>query len=181
MTQRSPEDFAAAFPALFRRSAFRLELLDRYVAANEQEPFGRFRAGLPQVPSWREPWKRLVQAAVRDGKVMARVHVVDVPLSDYLRFELTCAYPANVAAGEDVRILARTTWPDLDLPDHDYWLFDDSDVAVMSYDGLGNWLDVTMISEPPEVTTYCQARDLAVRRSVALTDYLASTGLKEAI
>ena len=60
----------------FRRSAFRLELLDRYVAANEAEPLRRFRSGQQQDPAWREPWKQYVRAALRDGKQLARVHVV---------------------------------------------------------------------------------------------------------
>ncbi len=80
-----------------------------------------------------------------------------------------------------MRILVRSTRPDLQLPDHDYWLFDDREVAVMSYDNDGNWLRVTMINELSAVKAYCEARDLAVKHSVPLSGYLASTGLKEAV
>jgi hypothetical protein len=107
MTQPSPEQFASSFPAMFERSAFRYEGLTSYVAANEAEPYRRFLAGQPQDPAWREPWRRLVREARIAGKTMARVHAVSEPLSRYLQFELTCAYPANVKAGEQVRILRR--------------------------------------------------------------------------
>ncbi len=181
MTERSPADFSTNFPKLFKHSAFRLELLDRYVAANEHDPFTRFLTSRPQDPAWREPWKQLVRAAIREGKQMRRVHVVDEQLSDYLQFLLTCAYPANVDAGEDVRILVRSEAPTLQLPDHDYWLFDDREAAVLSYDADGNWLDVSLTSDPTPVASYCQARDLALEHSVPLMDYLGSIGLKEAV
>lgn len=111
MTWLSPAGFAEGFARRFNQSAYRLELLDYYVGVNERDPYQRFLAGQPQDPAWREPWKRFVRNALEHGKTMARVHVVSEPLSDYLRFELTCAYPANAEAGEDVRILARRNAP----------------------------------------------------------------------
>lgn len=181
MTHRTPEEFGAVFDSSFRRSAFRLEVLDRYAVAAEAEPFRRFLAGEPQDPAWREPYKEFVRTALRDGKRIARVHVVREPLSDYLEFELTCGYPANVAAGEDVRVLRRTSWPHLRLPDHDYWLFDDRVAAVMIYDQAGGFLGADVTSDPPAVARYRRARDLAMHHSVPLAAYLASLGMKEAV
>jgi hypothetical protein len=180
MTHQTPEEFGEAFDS-FRSSAFRLELLGRYFAANEAEPFRRFLAGEPQDPEWREPWKRLVRDAARDGKRMARVHVVGEPLTDYLRFELTCAYPANVEAGEDVRILQSSQWAPLTLPQDDFWLFDDREAAFLIYDADGNFQGAETTSDPAVIADYREARDLAMRHSVPLADYLASLGMKEAV
>jgi hypothetical protein len=180
MTHQTPAEFGEAFDSMFRRSAFRLELLDRYVAANEAEPLRRFRSGEPQDLSWREPWVQYVRTSLLDGKQMARVHVVDEPLSEYLEFEFTCGYPTSVAAGENVRILSRHAWPPhLWLPDSDYWLFDDREVAVMIYDKAGDFLGAETTSDPAEVERYRQARDRLKQHSVPLADYLASLGMKE--
>jgi hypothetical protein len=158
MTHQTPEEFGAAFDSKFWRSAFRLELLDRYVAANEAEPLRRFRSGEPQDPSWREPWAQYVRTALRAGKQMARVHVVDEPLSEYLEFELTCGYPSSVAAGEDVRILPRPTWSShLWLPERDFWLFDDGEAVVMIY---------AMSHEALQVTARCPRALLNAAASV---------------
>lgn len=181
MTKQTPEDFAATFAGRFQRSAFRLELLDRYVAANEQEPYRRFIAGLPQDPAWREPWAQFVRLALRDGKRMSRVHVVDEPLSDYLQFELTCGYPANVTAGEDIRILARREWPMPSMPAYDFWLFDDHEVAIMSYDEAGNWFGADMATDSRTIMHCRHIRDLAMTHSIPLTTYLGTLGLKEAV
>jgi hypothetical protein len=180
MTRQSPEEFGAAFDSKFGRSAFRLELLDRYVAANETEPLRRFRSGEPQDPSWREPWAQYVRNALRAGKQMARVHVVDEPLSEYLEFELTCGYPSSVTAGEDVRILPRPTWsPHLWLPERDFWLFGEREAVVMIYDEAGNFLGAETTADPTEVERYRQARDHLMQGSVRLPDYLASLGMME--
>ena len=181
MTHQTPDEFGAAFDSLFRRSAFRLEMLDRYVAANEAEPFRRFLAGEPQDPAWRQPWKQLVRAMLRDGKRMSRVHVVREPLSDYLEFELTRAYPANVAAGEDVRIFLRRLYPALIFPAHDFWLFDDREAAVMIYDEDGNFLGADVTSDPGIIARYRQVRDSSMNLSFPLGDYLTSLGMKEAV
>lgn len=179
MPRQTPEDFGAAFE--FGRSAFRLEVLDKYVAANEAEPFRRFLNGEPHDPTWREPWAELVREAVRDGKQMARVHVVKEPLSDYLKFELTCAYPANVNAGEDVRILEISQHPELAPPSRDFWLFDEHIATVMDYDQDGNFLGADATSDPALIAYYLHVRDLTMNLSVPLTEYLATTEIKEAV
>lgn len=168
----SPEEFAAEFPDLFTRSAYRLELLDAYVAENERDPFERFLAGEARDDAWREPWQRLVRSARSAGKRMERVHVVTEPLSDYARFELTWAYPANVEAGEDVRILPRSIATTLNLPTRDYWLFDSARVAAMDYDDQGNWLNVEWLSDAQAIVWHLRGRDVALKNSIPLLAYL---------
>jgi hypothetical protein len=175
MESLTPDQFAADFGDSFTRSAFRLELLDYYVAPNEVEPFRSFLAGEPPDWAWREPWKRFVRQARAAGRTMARVHVLSEPLSDYLRFELTAVYPANVDAGEDVRVLPASAAEGLELPGRDYWLLDSERVAAMTYDEAGNWLSVELTDAPDVVAYHCQARDAAMAHAIPLTTYLAET------
>lgn len=171
----SPETFADRFSELLGRRTFRLELLDFYVAENERDPYRRFLAGQPQDLTWREPWKRLVGSARAKGKAMERAHVVTEPLTDYMRFTLTCGYPSNVDAGEDVRILPRARAFALDLPDTDYWLFDEDLVAVMTYDETGNWLSVELTDDPSTVEQAVHGRDIIMEHATPLMAYLANT------
>jgi hypothetical protein len=39
---------------------------------------------------------------------MERVHAVSEPVTDYIRFSLLHGYPANLEAGEDVRVKPRS-------------------------------------------------------------------------
>src|SRR5207249_3550065 len=101
-----------------------------------------------------------------------RVHIVSEPPTDYIRFLLTWAYPANADAGEDVRVLPRRIAETLDLPGQDYWLLDARRVALMGYDGNGNWLSVDLIDEPHIVASYIAGRDAALKHSIPLNAYL---------
>src|SRR6266516_3161519 len=108
----------------FRESAFRLETLQDYVLSEDEPRRRAFREGrvLPPRPGKTESM-RMVRDAVAAGKRVHRVHVVDLPLTDYIRYELA-VYPENIGAGEDVRIACRAAHPALKDLDTDFWLFD---------------------------------------------------------
>jgi hypothetical protein len=165
--------FIERFPKLFRRTSFRLELLPAYVAPNETGPYAEWQAGRMPDPAWREPWASLVRDLGGQGKQLTRVHVVTEPLSDYERFEMECAYPANVAAGEDVRILPRPVpWNE---PSADFYLFDGWRVGVMDYDSEAQWLGVRLysLSYPRRILACRSWRDTAMHLSIPLHDYQA--------
>lgn len=171
-------EFAARFLSWFDTSAFRLETLDSYIADNEREPYQRFLAGKPQDLGWRRPWQQTVRGIRREGGSIGRVHIVSEPLTDYLRFELTCAYPASVEAGEDVRILSREAADRLGLPQaEDFWLFDDVRSAVLGYGPNGEFVDVEIVTDPERVAQHTQWRRTAQDAAVPLHDYLETAGL----
>lgn len=110
-----------------RHSIFRLETLQHYAG---DPNFTRFQTGQP----WEDTasklhWADLVRRRVAEGVAMQRVHVVTMPWSGYVRFEITWSYPHNTSAGEDIRIISDTApWPD-----PDFWMFDDERVWLMHY------------------------------------------------
>lgn len=157
----------------FRRTAFRLETLQRYDVTYEQEEFARFLAGesrgeFPGIKSWCET----VAAAAAAGKYMHRVHVITEPISDYVRFECGWAYEHTVPAGEDVRLIvvAEGDWP-AEIPHYDYWLFDSADLVAMHYDEQGKFLFGELTDDPDRIGQANQWRDLAVARSIPYRQY----------
>src|SRR5215218_6331364 len=94
------------------------------------------------------------------------------PRGDYLRFEIT-GYRLNVEAGEDVRILPRQATAGLDLPDHDFWLFDGQQVVCMRYDGDGAFLGAEQIDDPGAAARYGAWRDVALGAAVPYGRYVA--------
>jgi len=165
------EDFAGIFD-WFGESAFRLETLDHYAMAYEEEAVQRFLAGEPGDTTYIAGWLERVAAARDVGRRMQRVHVVTEPLSDYLRFEIT-GYRLNVEAGEDVRILPRHRTAGLELPDHDFWLFDDRQVVRMHYDGEGAFLGAELVEDPGAGKRYCASRDIALGAASPYDRYVA--------
>ncbi|MGW9118086.1 DUF6879 family protein [Streptomyces sp. NPDC055663] len=121
------EEFGQLFET-FERSTFRLETLAVYSVEEERQEFERFLADGDMGPDWDDnPW---VWSVIDKGKEVSRAHVLRSPLTDYLRYELA-AYPGKITAGETIGIIDQADQDVVDLPDHDFWLFDDQDVHRM--------------------------------------------------
>lgn len=154
------------------RSVFRLETLSWYTALGEEDMLRAFNEGDPLPPRNpdTDPWLRMVADSVDAGRHWSRVHVLDRPLSNYLRFELL-GYQGNVVAGEDVRIADRADAPArLSALTRDFWLLDDVLAVVIEYDGNGRRLAM----EPThDVGDFMAQRDLAVAHSIPLLEYLS--------
>lgn len=152
----------------FTSTLFRLETLDRYGASSEDEDFRRYLAGQPGPTS---SWPEVIRNEVARGLHTYRVHVIRSPLSDYLRYEFEWAYTANVAAGEQIRIIdtAEQRKPDM-VPDQDFWLIGDDHLVLMHYASDGTFQGAS-IGTPDLVPRYITARDAAWSAGEDFTDY----------
>ncbi|TDQ49270.1 DUF6879 family protein [Actinorugispora endophytica] len=168
------EEFEQLF-ARFRYTAFRLETLQHYSVDYEDAPFRRFLAGgQPEHSAVLSDWGEEIRAGIGEGRTYRRVHVVTEPLSDYVRFECSWGYPRNVAAGEDIRILAvpEGEWPE-GIPRLDYWLFDSHRLLRMNYGPDGSMLTPELVEDPEQVVAANLWRDRALHLSVPFTEYQA--------
>ncbi|MPZ66106.1 MAG: hypothetical protein GEU83_11525 [Pseudonocardiaceae bacterium] len=158
----------------YRYSVFRLETLQNYGNSGEEEAFVAWRAGqsISVTPELRA-WTQMIRANAQAGRIMQRVHVVTEPLSDYIQFELA-GYAPNVEAGEDIRIIPvreRGHWP-MDVPQHDYWLFDSHELYDQNYDADGWWLGTERIRDPERIVDACRWRDAALHQAMPWKDYV---------
>ncbi len=162
----------------FQESAFRLEALQYYVLGEDEPRRQAFREGRPLPP---RPGKtesiRMVRSAVAAGKRVHRVHAVDLPLSDYIRYELA-VYPENVAAGEDVRIAVRSAHPGLKELDTDFWLFDAETskpvVVWFRYTSDGQVISRDLSDDTGDIRRARAQRDLALAHAMPLSEFMAS-------
>lgn len=161
----------------FRRSAWRLEALDRYTVPSDEALLAAFLRGDPPPPPDPELTEYLaILRSLRDqGRTMGRVHAIAGPLTPYLRYEIEWGYPPLAAAGEDVRILHRTSWQRTPFGRQppDFWLVDEETAALMRYDDEGRWLGLDLVSGE-QVSPYRELRDQAVREAVPLSQYIAA-------
>jgi hypothetical protein len=153
------------------RSAFRLELLDRYDVESDGDDVARYLRGEPEPsPERKEPWLDRLRREREAGILNHRVHVLRTPLSDYLRYECEWGHARN-AAVEDIRIvdLAERDAPD-GLPGHDFWLIDDLHVIRMHYDEAGRYLGAEPVDDS-QLSQYQLARDSAVAAGEPFVDW----------
>ncbi|MGL5824634.1 MAG: DUF6879 family protein [Nocardioides sp.] len=152
-------------------SWFRLETLQHYDVDYEREEYERFVATgrFDREPG---PWQRMLVRHAEAGRSLCRVHVVEEPLTDYLRYEIE-AYRQHSAAGEEIRLVpvSSSGWP-ADLPRADFWLFDDREVWDMHYDEAGRFVKATRSDSASHLADCRRWRDAAIAQSVGLSDYL---------
>lgn len=144
----------------FKHSAYRLETLQAYAEPSESSPFRQYLHGIMPDESFSAEWCQMVTGHIQAGRTMRRVHVVDLPLSDYMRFEIECCYALTGPAGEDIRLLDRAKLP-IELSKialDDFWFFDGSTVMVNDYDQEGA-LYQARISSVPKVVEYYASID----------------------
>lgn len=144
----------------FRHSARRLETRSNYVVENEREPLRKFVAGEPDDYTWFRPWLEQIQQRTGKGARFERVRVVPEVLTDYLRFELEIS-GHNAAAGEEIRYLTAAKARAMNLPDYDYYVFDDETLALMYFtpDDVPDGAQV--VTDPAIVASHRQWLDLA--------------------
>ena len=94
------------------RSAVHLEMRDGYTP--DDPDWLDWQAGNRFDPAEREEWRGwfdLVAATVARGVIVRRARIVSEPVSAYIRFEYDVTAGHNLAAGEQVRWLARRRAP----------------------------------------------------------------------
>jgi hypothetical protein len=162
----------------FTTEVFRLENLQSYAVSEEDARLKAFRDGTarPERSVRTEPWLARIAVTTVAGKSWERVHVVDHPLSEYLRYELV-GYVESQAAGERISITERTADDSLARLGEDFWLFDaDSPTAyavLMHYDEAGHFVGFDHTTEPAVLERCRSERELVRRHAVDLNSYLA--------
>jgi hypothetical protein len=157
------------------RSVFRLEALNLYDTEAEAPERRAFEAGLPfpEVPEMKRSmdlFRRMVDRGVR----LQRLHVVDLPLTPYVRFELA-AYDQNDEAGEEILLADRAWHPDLAELTQDFALFDAETThpcAVwMHYDAAGKPGEYDYTEDPSDIAQCMRLRDIALAHAVSLKEF----------
>lgn len=164
----------AAFDELFRtfeHTAWRLETRAEYDVDEEAEMYDRFLAGAREDPTsipGLAAWFEHIQTLCAAGKRLGRVRIYDEPPTGYQRYEAWVSR-WNIAAGETIEILSRTTAHEIGLPtDTDWWLLDSRAVVRLIFDG-SKLTGAELITDPEIVVQHCAWRDLAVHYSAPAT------------
>ncbi|MGH3985151.1 MAG: DUF6879 family protein [Pseudonocardiaceae bacterium] len=162
------EELRAGFDGL-ALEAFRLEQEQSYAGVPDPG-WDAWQAGqpLPVRTTENDEFLNKIAAHVGAGRRVYRVIIMDRPISDYLRYELT-AFLMHVAAGEDVYVVWRETHSDLAELVEDFWMLDEQLVAIMRYDEDKRFTEVLQPMEPIE--TYVARRDLAMKYASPLEQW----------
>ena len=152
--------------------AFRLEAQQRCAVPAEDAQFRAFAEGRPMPSDPRvDRSMQIIRSATARGCRIRRVHVVELPLTVYLRYELA-AYQENTGAGEEVDIAVRSWHPDLADLTEDFVLFDRGAVVWMRYDDEGQLAGLAYSTKPADVALAADYRTIALSHAVPLREFM---------
>jgi Family of unknown function (DUF6879) len=149
------------------RTAFRLEHQREPLPGEEAavQHWSRGNSTVPwEWPQWRS-WLDLAWRHVSNGGEIRRVRLVDEPPTSYQRWAIQCT-PWHDQAGDQIRYLSRGSAAQLGIIVANWWLFDDTRVVLLNYDG-GDVPSKILVTDPAEIRRYQSWRDLALRHAMA--------------
>jgi uncharacterized protein DUF6879 len=179
----SPEEFDALFDR-FHNSVFRLETFAEYRVGEDDEIAAWLRGDPKPERSVRtSPWlARIARSTTVDGKNWSRAHIVELPLTDYLCYEID-AYIESQAAGEQIRIAVRDGKTALDDLREDFWLFDagqsDRYAIAMNYAADGSLNGFDFVTDPTTLDRYETEQQIVWNAATPLNQFLSASRARE--
>ena len=117
---------------------------------------------------WRRDWLDGIRRRSAEGRTMSRVRIVSRPATDYVKFSYrNCA--DNIAAGEDIRYLARADAAD--LPPYDFWLFDSTRLVRMHFTDANEFLGAELVDNAEAVADHVRLGGEAWSRATRYPDF----------
>lgn len=170
MDRLSGDEWARALHD-FERTAFRFECQGTYHEPYEQEALRQYLAGGEPDLGYLRGWLDDVRRGTESGRRYSRVRVLTDPLTDYLKFELAVT-PHNAAAGEEVRILSAAQAAEMDLPQDDFWLFDNKLATVMHFDEREGFQYADAVTAPDQVREFLEIRERVWDAAVSFREFV---------
>jgi hypothetical protein len=150
----SDAEFFAQFESA-GRSLLRLESRRHTDIEDERSEFRAFLAGEPpEVHQWEhEPFTEMVSRHAAAARPFRRARVMDDPLTDHNRYMIYTG-SRGASIGDDIRYLLRAQANALDLPGHDFWVFDSARLVELRFTDDGRPLGHDLITDPETVARH---------------------------
>ena len=153
---------------------FRLQTLTRYDVESDGGDYQRYLSGeaAPE-PEAKTAWLEELKGLVHSGRQWRNVHVVQLPLTDYLRYQFEWGYVYNTEAGQQIRIInadAELKGQEL-LELGDFFVIDQGEVLEMIYDDEGRFEHASHISDEATAQRFRDAAHTAWKIAVPFTEW----------
>lgn len=161
----------------FKKSAFRLEKLEKYHIedSGEWKEYQDYLNGipLPNRTTNTNEWIRDNDVWEKEGKEILRVRVIPNILTNYLRYEIEWGYPYNIQAGEEVKFILQENYKQLIKNQYikDFWLFDDKKVLEMRYSDIGEYIGVDLVDDKKALQEYLKIKEVLIKKSIPSDEF----------
>lgn len=127
---------------------FRLQLLNSYDVEEETDALAKYRRGegvnALEDAGFRQ-WLSDIEKKAQQGVRIIDLKVIDLPMSDYLRFGISTYSVLAKEKGQIFMMVERGKVSELVTGFKDYWMFDSNAVLKMNYDTEGRFVNMVEI------------------------------------
>lgn len=137
-----------------KKSFFRVEALESYNIAQEEEFRRRYYGGQPLPPllDSNKEWYKLMTKFAQEGRPSSRVKVVSRKLSPYSRLEMEWWFNQAVQYGECINILLKEQFPRLaEMWNEEYYVVDDMRLVYLQYDSENRFVGLEEEKDTNEI------------------------------
>lgn len=158
---------------------FKLETLQAYSVDDEKEIIQQYYSGnFEQTRTlinqlFANQSEFYISAKERNISIL-RLHIVEVPFSSYLHYELE-AYKVAEQYGEKIYFINKKfveNIPSLPIEPQDFLLFDDRNIILNRFSEQGCYINSEVSESSDEILPYVRLKNALLRHSVALVDFL---------
>ena len=122
-------------------------------------------------------WKILIIKQKNNVRVLD-IQVLDLPMSDYLKFGISCASFLAEEKGEKFMFVERNKVLNIINGVEDYWLFDSKIVMPMNYDKDGRFISKGIpTNDQVIVSKYRYVRDALIKKSQFMVEFLRENNI----
>jgi len=159
---------------------FKLETLQHYIE-EEVESYNLYLRGR------KNEARKLLQKAISSqaplyentrnrGVSMLRLHIVDLPLSPYISYELE-SYKISRRFGEEIYFVTTETVDTIDTvtPPQDLLMFDERFIILHSYDRDGFLQYSDLLEDPSEVQPFVTLKKQLLAEAMSFDEFLDTT------
>ncbi len=158
-----------------RNEVFRLQLLNIYADDTRSKDFKDFIEGKPVHYTSNEEaiaWSNEIAKKRADGVSYINLHVVDLPLSDGIRFGIGYLR-FHAKNGMQSRFVERKDVTGIIEGFEDYWMFDRRIVVPVRYNKENLWVGVgDPIRDLDKLAKYVKLRNELVKMAIPMEDFI---------
>lgn len=166
-----------------KKEWFRLQLLNEYVVEQEKDAFLAYKRGeRPRSSKGSESWRKFIEDKTNNGIKYITIHVVDLPISEYMGFGIQTVYEVTKLIGQEVFFVERSKVKSLISGVKDYWMFDNNTVIYADYDESSHFIEFkNPIYQKDVVTTLVTLKEELLKKAIPLDEFIKEerTGFKE--
>jgi hypothetical protein len=167
---------------MFSTEVSRQQTLQLYSDETYQSEIVEYRKGVSKPDRRDSEWLRLMNETTRSGKRFLNLHLIDFPVSEYVRYCTAWWYWDWNRCGADIRFLEknRASKISVELSQLDIWLFDNRSAFIMTYSPEGCFISAEKLSDERLVQAYARYYRDAFSMGREIESMMSEFGIKSA-